>query len=298
MVERHARAASYSPSARSTSASADPQVAGRVEQRVRLVGREPVRSSARSASRNERALAASATTSCAGHGPGVGEGERDALCDDEAAARLEVRPHPAGVDLEAGDGVRGGGRRSSGERERAGERLPLRVPAAHRPLVLVGEPAEQDSRMGVREACARDRERRADRIALLRHRRRPSARRLGKLAHLALRGGRCRQRPSRPRPRLRPAPRRARDALAVRVPRAGAPRAELLCVATDDLERVVSEGGERARGAAELRREAPPAPSRASDAPRAPTRASLPPSARKSWAPPAGGACARPSVER
>ena len=177
----------------------------------------------------------------------------------------------------------------------APERLPLRVPAAHRPLVLVGEPAEQDSRMGVREACACDRERRADRIALLRHRRRPSARRLGNsptsreeddvATDLRGRARDCVQRRAE-----------LRDALAVRVPRKqGLRESELLRVETDDLERLVSEGGERARGPAELRRE----PLRRRDAsgvraPRAPTRASLPPSARRSWAPPAGGGCARP----
>ena len=99
------------------------------------------------------------------------ERERDALGDDEAAARLEVRPHPLGVDLETGDGVRGRRCRSAGERERTRESLPLGVPAAHRALVLVGELAEQDSRVGVRETLARDRERRADGIPLLRHRR-------------------------------------------------------------------------------------------------------------------------------
>ena len=85
------------------------------------------------------------------------------------------------------DGVRGGGGRSAGERQRAGERLPLCVPGADRALVLVREPAEQHRRVRVGEPRAGHSERGGDRVALLRHRRRPSARRLGDLAHLGLR---------------------------------------------------------------------------------------------------------------
>ena len=182
------------------------------------------------------------------------EGERDALCDDDAAARVEVRPHPLGVDLETGDGVSGGRCRSAGECERAGERLPLGVPAAYGALVLVSELAEQDSGVRVGQARTRHREGRADGIALLRHRRGSSARRLSDLAHLALREehdvatdlcGRSR-RSVQCRAELC-------DALAVRVPREhGLPEPELLCVEPGDLECLVPESGERPCSATEL----------------------------------------------
>ena len=112
----------------------------------------PVRASARSASRNDGARAASATTVVRlGAAEAGGESERDALGDDESAARVEVRPHPLGVHVQAGDRVRRGGRRSAGERESAGQRLPLGMPGADRTLVLVGEAAEQHGCVRVRE---------------------------------------------------------------------------------------------------------------------------------------------------
>ena len=197
------------------------------------------------------------------------------------------------------DGVRGGRCRATGECERAGERLPLGVPAADRALVLVSEAAEQDSRVRVREARTRDRERRADGIALLRHRRGPSARRLCDLAHLALREEHDVAADLRGRAR-RAVQRRAelRDALAVRVPgEHGLREPELLCV---------ERGRSRAprlrarRGFRQRRRAAPRAARRGRRrvcrAPRARRRASRPPSGRTSSAPPAGGACAPPSA--
>ncbi len=119
-----------------------------------------------------------------------------------------------------------------------------------------GAPSE-DRRMSLRELRVRHRERRADRIALLRHRRRPAGGRLGHFAHFGLSEQRdvssdllrgvcgCDQR----RPDLRDAP-------AIRVPREhGLGQCELLGVEADDLERSIAQRRERARGSAELCRE-------------------------------------------
>ena len=129
-------------------------------------------------------------------------------------------------------------RGSAGERERAGERLPLGVPAADRALVLVSELAEQDSRVRVRQPRARHRECRADGIALLRHRRGASARRLRDLAHLGLREQHDVAADLRGRARGAVQCRaELRDALAVRVPREhGLREPELRGVEPDDLE--------------------------------------------------------------
>ena len=55
-----------------------------------------------------------------------------------ATARVEVRPHALDVDLEPADRIGRRGDGAAGERERARERLPLRVPRSDRALVLVG----------------------------------------------------------------------------------------------------------------------------------------------------------------
>jgi hypothetical protein len=108
--------------------------------------------------------------------------------------------------------------------------------------VLVLEVAEQETCVGAREARARDRERGADGIALLRHRRRPPARGLRDLGHLALReehevaadlrGGARSDAEERAE---------LRDALPVRVPRKrGLRELERLGKEAHDLERIVS----------------------------------------------------------
>src|SRR5262249_11912174 len=111
------------------------------------------------------------------------EYERRALAQHASSARIEIREHPRGVDMEPVEYATGRRRCTSRVRERIRERAPFRLPPPARALVLTDEGLDQDLRGGCDPAPAGDRDRGADRVALVRHGRRASL--ACGLAHLA-----------------------------------------------------------------------------------------------------------------
>ena len=117
----------------------------------------------------------------------VHEQEGDPLGHDEAAGQIEVLAHAGGVDLERLERACEGVQRTAGVRQRAGQSGPLGLPGAGRALVLLFERPDEHAGMSRGEPCIRACERRADRVALLRHRRGTSrAPAFGHLADLGL----------------------------------------------------------------------------------------------------------------
>ena len=166
----------------------------------------------------------------------------------------DVRAHPFSVDLEAVERASDGGGRASGGGERRLERMPLGVPRAGRPLVLVdGRLIEHcDVRPNVLDACVC--EHRGHRVVLVRHRRRRAAGPFCNLGHLGLGeeddvGGDL---PEGDR-RTSECPSEVDDRRAHGVPGHGRLRQlELGGVETEQLHASVADRGERAAGAAEL----------------------------------------------
>ena len=172
--------------------------------------------------------------------------------------RVEVRPHPAGVDLEPFQGLGERRGRAAGRRERARERVPLGLPRAGGALVLADEGRPQDG------ACARSSARRrpgpgslppgsacaaSPTTALPR----PLAPRRPRSA----RGARGRARSSRVAPEAisSAAPSSAIRTRFVCHGSVGSRRSSSARVERGDLGPALAERGERARRAAELRRQ-------------------------------------------
>ncbi len=100
--------------------------------------------------------------------------EGDSLGQHEPAGQVEVPPHAGGVDLQRLKRSRKRVERAAGVRERTRERLPLGLPRARAALVLLLQRPDEDGGMSRGEPRTGARERRADRVALLGHRRGPS----------------------------------------------------------------------------------------------------------------------------
>ena len=150
-------------------------------------------------------------------------------------------------------------RRAAGVRERVGERLPLRVPGAGRALVLVLE--VRASTPAAARTCSRTgaREHRPDRVALVRHRRRPPPSGSAHLADLGLREQREVERDLRAAPggdRERGAELGERRAARVPRQRPARGRSSSAANSAQHLDARVAERGERPAGAAELRGQA------------------------------------------
>ena len=118
----------------------------------------------------------------------LGEQVRHPLGADETTGAVEVRAHAALVHLQSFEGVCDRRCRTAREHECPGERLPLRLPRTRGTLVLLLERAGEHGHMAGGDPRTRTGAHRADRVSLLRHRRRSAARvgGLGHLTHLRL----------------------------------------------------------------------------------------------------------------
>ena len=105
----------------------------------------------------------------------LAERHRDRFGEDEAMCDLEIRSHLRRVGLQAFDDDERVRQRAAGERADFRQRVPFGVPAAQAPLVLLDHRGEhrRHQRRHAR-GCSQD-DRRADGIALVRHRRRAAA---------------------------------------------------------------------------------------------------------------------------
>ena len=159
------------------------------------------------------------------------------------------------------------------------ERLPFGVPGAGSAFVLLHDALQQDPRVRARVTRAGDREHRADRVVLVRHRRGAATGPLGHLAHLGLREQH--DVTADLRGRTRRAGERAGqlcDRRPDRVPRDDRlAEAELGGVEPQHLRAVVAERGQCSRSAAELSRQRATRPQRGEPSSRRGPPASRPP---------------------
>ena len=233
----------------------------------------------------------------------LGQREDEPLGHDQPARGLEVGAHPLGVHDEAVEHLCHVTGPSACGGERPCDPVPFGLPGAGGALVLLHEAARQERRRGLRLACTGQRERRSDRVALVRERGGSAAALAGGLAQLADLGlghehhverdlaERARQR--------RQGRSQGGHAHARGVPgQHGLLQGELARHAAHDLGAVLAQGGQRAGRAAQLHRQAVARVDRQSpglehaDEPRRGL------AARTSSAAPAGAACARPWASR
>jgi hypothetical protein len=114
-----------------------------------------------------------------------GQSHGDRFRHDEAAGQLEVRAHARRIDHEAVEGIGHRARRARGEEDQLRQRLPFRGPAPETALVLLGHGREERGDQAGRADRRRQRGRRPDRVALVRHGRRSAAPRGGRFVRLA-----------------------------------------------------------------------------------------------------------------
>jgi hypothetical protein len=108
-----------------------------------------------------------------------GQSHGDRFRHDEAAGQLEVRAHARRIDHEAVEAVGHRACRARGEEDQLRQRLPFRGPAPETALVLLGHGHEERGDQAGRADRRRQRDRRPDRVALVRHGRRSAAPRRG-----------------------------------------------------------------------------------------------------------------------
>ena len=191
----------------------------------------------------------------------LGQREDEPLGHDQPARGLEVGEHPLGVHDKAVEHLRHVTGASARGCERPCDSVPFGLPGAGRALVLLHEATRQERRRGLRLACTGQRERRSDRVALVRERGGSAAALAGGLAQLADLGlghehDVERDLAERARQRCQGRP-QGGDAHARGVPgQHGLLQGELARHAAHDFGAVLAQDGQRAGRAAQLHRQA------------------------------------------